>query len=725
MKLNCMIRKGIGLLVPVFVLMMPVSADEGMWLLPLLEELNMDRMEQLGCELTAETICSSDGISMKNAIGTLDHGSCTAGLISGDGLILTNHHCGEDEIQSHSSPDKDYLSDGFWAMSLEDELPNPGKTISFVVRMEDVTERVLAMVHQEMTESERENKIEEVSAKIIEENTGDTHFEAFVLPLYEGSIYYLVVMETFRDVRLVAAPPESIGRFGGDTDNWEWPRHNADFCLMRVYTAPDGSPADYAPENIPYHPASYLPVSMEGYNENDFAMVMGFPGSTSRYLTSARVREIAEVENTNRIRIRKAALELIEKDMSANDRVRIQYSAKQSRLSNYYKYSIGQNRCIFQLKVAERRKVQEEEFNSWMQQDSIRLEKYLGITGEMEEVIKERREMENALSYLEEVFLLHKAVEIYDFAASALPLYFRGLRSGDGSEGEEEMIRDLKDEGTVFFRDFNIGTDRKVASALINQYARWVEPIYFPGIFSTVYKKYRGDIDRYLEHLYNKSIFTDPSRFEKFLENPQQKKLINDLAFNGAFALYSTYFQVMDQAEELDERYARASRSYLQGLMEMYPDSNFYPDANSTLRLSYGSICGYRARDAVQYDYFTTLAGVMEKEDTTKRDFNVPALLKELYREKNYAPYSPDSSMKVCFLTNLDTSGGNSGSPVLNARGEIIGLNFDGNWESMSGDIIYEPQYQRSICVDIRYILFLIDRYGGARHLIEEMDLHD
>jgi len=720
---NCMISKGVGFLVILFQLM-PVNADEGMWLLPLLQELNMEKMEKMGCELSADQIYNHDSISLKDVIGSLDHGSCTAGLISKEGLLLTNHHCGEDEIQSHSTTEHDYLSDGFWAMSMQEELPNPGKSVSFVVRMEDVTARITAMINHEMTESERDSEIEDVSGKIIEEATENTHYEAFVLPFYEGNIFYLVVLETFTDVRLVAAPPESIGRFGGDTDNWEWPRHNADFCLMRIYTAPDGSPADYSPENIPYRAKSYLPISMEGYSENEFALVMGFPGTTQRFLTSARVREIAEIENANRIRIRKVALELIEKDMLADDRVRIQYTAKHSHLSNYYKYSIGQNRSIYRLNVKERRKSQEEEFEHWIRKDSLREEKYKDVIGEMEEVIRERKEMENALHYLEEVFLLHKAIEVYDFASSALPLYFNGLGFSD-NDNEEDLISEMNDRAEDFFKDFSPATDHKIASELISQYAQQVDPLYFPGFFSSIYSKFKGDIESYLDNLYQKSVFTDESRFKKFIKNPKHKILLKDPAFLGAFAAYNTYFQILEEYEDLEVRYLIASRKYQEGLMKMYPDSSFYPDANSTLRLSYGSISSYDPRDAVQYDYYTTLTGVMEKEDPGNRDFRVPEMLKSLYREKSYEPYSRDSIMKVCFLTNLDTSGGNSGSPVLNARGEVIGLNFDGNWESMSGDIIYEPDFQRSICVDIRYILFLVDKFAGAGHLIEEMNLHD
>jgi len=402
-----------------------IQADEGMWLVPLIKDLNLERMQEMGLELEAEDIYSLEKPSLKDVIGSLDYGGCTAEIISSEGLIITNHHCGEDEIQFHSTPEHDYLTNGFWAMTREEELPNPGKTISFVIRMENVTEKILGMVHLEMTEAEREAEINNSSEALISEAVEGTHYEAVVIPLYEGDKYFLVVMETFKDVRLVGAPPESIGSFGGDKDNWEWPRHNADFCLMRIYTGPDGTPAEFAPENIPYKPAQWLPISLSGYDQDDFSMVMGFPGRTDRYATSSEISEIKEIENRNRIKIRKEALDLMMEDMEESDRVRIQYTAKHSRLSNYYKYSIGQNLSFDKLGVIEKRKLQEVRFTQWVSEDDSREEAFGDALTEINSVVSERTVMENALSYLEEMFLLHKAVEVFDFATVAFPFFSR------------------------------------------------------------------------------------------------------------------------------------------------------------------------------------------------------------------------------------------------------------------------------------------------------------
>lgn len=722
-NLRRMILRSLHMILVLLLLAGPLDADEGMWLLPLIEDLNMNRMEEMGLTLTAEDIYSINNSSLKDVVGALDYGSCTAELISAEGLILTNHHCVEDEIQNYTTPARDYLRDGFWAAESKDELPNPGKTISFIVRMENVSEQILGLVHDEMTERERDESIGIQSRKIIDQAVEGTHYEANVLSFFGGNEYYLVLMETFRDIRLVGAPPESIGRFGFDRDNWEWPRHNADFSLMRIYTGPDGKPAEYSMENIPYRPSRSLAISLGGYEENDFAFILGFPGTTHRFSTSDRIREIRDIENSNRIKIRDRALGLIMEEMLINDRIRIQYSTKYSNLSNYYKYSRGQNISIRNLKIIERKQAQEEKLRHWIAQDSSRIERYGGMLTGISKTIEERKEMENALSFLEEMFLLHKATEMIGFAGEARSLYFYELGYTSDENRKKEIVAELKASGDKFFKDFNPGLDKRIAMDLIGLYSVEVDPLYYPYFYSTLMSEFDGEVDDYLDHVYSKSVFADSLRFRKFIAKPRFRKLKKDPGFLLAFSLLSKYVNILYEYEELDEKLVREERRYIMALREMYPDSTFYPDANSTLRLTYGSIKGYRGQDAVYYDHRTTLSGVFEKEDPGSREYSVPGRLRELYNTRDYNPWIKSDTMPVCFLTDNDITGGNSGSPVLNERGELIGLAFDGNWESMSGDIIYEKGKQRTICVDIRYILFLIDHYARADHLIGEMNI--
>jgi len=682
-------------------------------------------MVDMGLELSAEDIYSINHASLNDIIGALDYGSCTAELISHQGLILTNHHCVEDEIQNHTTAQHDYLRDGFWAKTYEDELPNPGKTISFFVRMENVTERVTGLVHDEMTEQERDESIEKIAREVIHENTEGNHYEGRVVPLFGGNDYYLILMETFRDIRLVGAPPESIGRFGFDTDNWEWPRHNADFSLMRIYTGPDGKPADYAIENIPYRTEKCLPISLEGYKENDLALVIGFPGTTSRYVSADRVKEVVEIDNTNRIRIRGKALELIMENMLADDRVRIKYSAKYSNLSNYYKYSQGQNLCIRNLRVIERREKHEQALQEWIQADSTRIARYGDMMDQISQVVEERKEIENALSYMEEMFLAHKATELIGFAAEGRSLYFLELGYSGDSQNRKELLDELAETGIEFFKDFDPGLDKRIAVEMIALFTENVDPLYYPYFYSDLMGEYEGDIQHFLDDIYKKSFFADEESFQNFLRKPRFRKLNKDPAFQLALSIFSRYISILYEYKELDERMWKAERLYVEATRKMYPDSLFYPDANSTLRLSYGKVKGYKGNDATYYDFITTLSGVMEKEDPSDREFFVPSKLKDLYGEHDYGKWIEQDTMPVCFLTDNDIAGGNSGSPVLNARGEIIGLAFDGNWEAMSGEMIYEKHKQRCINVDIRYILFLMDKYAGAGHLIEEMSILD
>lgn len=713
----------IRLIVLSLLICFPARADEGMWLLPLLEELNMTDMQGMGLKLSADEIFSTDHASLKDAVGALDHGACTAEIISPDGLIITNHHCGYSEIQSHSSVTHDYLSDGFWAMNRQEELPNPEKTISFLVSMKDVTTNIEEALNDQMTEQERKDRIEQVSTGIIGEATEGTHYEGFVYPFYDGNKYYLFILETFRDVRLVGAPPSSIGKFGDDTDNWVWPRHTGDFSLFRIYTAPDGEPADYHPDNIPYHPRRYLPVSLKGIKKEDFTMIMGFPGTTFRYMTSGEIIERASIANTIRINVGGIALSLMKEDMRSDDRIRIQYSDKYAAYSNYWKYSRGENTSIEKLGVLQRQKALEERFAEWINQDSRRVEKYGEVLGQISTAIENRRKYAWPKAYLEEVFLLYKPVEYLEFAMASFPLYLALAGNEEFAEDKDSLVTALRNEAEKYFRDYNPGTDKKIAAALLENYAENVNPLFQPYFVNEIRQKWEGDYMAYADHIFSESIFTDRDRFSKFLDRPKLKTFEKDPVFDAARMLLIKYYELDDNYQEYSADFDRNRRLYIEGIMEMISDSTFYPDANSTLRLTYGRIVDYYPRDAVHFDYFTTLAGVMEKEDALNPEFRVSEKLKQLYVARDYGRYGIDSIMPVCFITNNDITGGNSGSPVLNANGELIGLAFDGNWEAMSADIDYEPALQRCICVDIRYVLFIIDKFASAGHLIKEMQI--
>ena len=697
-----------------------VCADEGMWLLSLVEQLNMDEMTELGLELTAEQIYSINNASLKDAVGALDGGSCTAELISPEGLLLTNHHCGYDEIQYHSTVESDYLKNGFWAMTRDEELPNEGKSITFLVRMEEVTDRILPELNDEMTGEERYSKIRSLSGMITSEATGGTHYEARVRSMYGGNRFFLFVSETFLDVRLVGAPPESIGKFGGDTDNWVWPRHTGDFSLFRVYTGPDGKPADYNPDNIPLKPKHYLPVSLEGYRKGDFTMVLGYPGNTDRYITSWEVKELLEVTHPNRIRIRGIKQEIQMADMLADPKVRIQYASKYSRSSNYWKYSIGQSKGLTNLGVVEEKQAQEEAFSQWVQKDQQREEEYGDALEDIRKAILGRRELQSAFQYLLEA--VYQGMESVYFARNLREME-RVLASPEEDPAEvAAMVQSLREISENFYKDYNPATDKKVMAAMIRLLLEDMEEEYLPSNILEVRTRYKGNVEKYVDQYFKKSFVVDQGRFNAFMDGPTLKVLRKDPAYQAMIASQKI-FEIRGLLAEFDGPYSTGSRLYLKGLMEMYPERDFYPDANSTMRLNYGTVGDYLARDAVLYQHFTTLKGVMEKEVPGDPEFHVPGKLKEIYLAGNFGPYGQDGRLRVCFTTNNDITGGNSGSPVINGEGELIGLAFDGNWEAMSGDVAFEPEIQKCINVDIRYVLFIIDKFAGAGHLIEEMKL--
>jgi len=698
-----------------------VRADEGMWLLSLIQQINMDEMTEMGLELSAEDIYSINQASLKDAVGALDYGSCTAELVSPEGLILTNHHCGYGEIQSHSSMENNYLKNGFWAMTRDEELPNEGKTISFLVRMEEVTDRVMSQLDQEMGPQERQAAIRAVAGQLKDEAVKDTHYDAYVHSMFQGNRYFLFVTETYLDVRLVGAPPESIGKYGADTDNWMWPRHTGDFAMFRVYTGPDGKPAEYSPENIPLESKHHLPISLSGYKKDDFAMVLGFPGSTDRYMTSWEVQSLLDITHPTRIKIRGLKQEIMMKDMEADESIRIKYASKYSRSSNYWKYSIGQSQGLRNLNVVEKKRALEEEFTNWVQSDPQRQEKYGGALEMIREGVQESRDAEYAWQHLLEG--AYQGMESIGAARNLMQL--QQMLDDDEVDQEEleKVIAGLRERADDFFKDYNLETDKKVSEAMLGLLLEDLDEQYQPAFIREIDEKYRGKVDRYLKKYFRKSFVVDREAYMEFLDDPDLKTLEKDPAFEAASSLMKSIQGLRGSMMASDTRINKGGRKFIAGLIEMNPEKDFYPDANSTMRLTYGTVGDYEPRDAVLYYHYTTLEGVMEKEDPTEYEFTVTDKLKELYETKDYGPYGEDGIMKVCFTTNNDITGGNSGSPVINGRGELIGIAFDGNWEAMSGDVAFETELQKCINVDIRYVLFVIDKYAGATHLVDEMTL--
>ncbi|TAJ14872.1 S46 family peptidase [Marinilabiliaceae bacterium JC017] len=696
-----------------------VRADEGMWLLPLIQKLNINKMQEMGLKLSAEDIYSINQSSLKDAVVIFGRG-CTGELISDKGLILTNHHCGYGSIQALSSVEHNYLEDGFWAKTTEEELPAPGLTITFMKRMEDVTDRITADLTDEMSEADRAAKISEVSEAIVKEAEEGNHYKAMVEDYFEGNQYFLIIYETFEDIRFVGAPPSSIGKFGHDTDNWMWPRHTGDFSMFRVYCGPDGKPAPYAKENKPYKPVHHLPVSLKGVEMNDFAMTIGYPGSTSRYLTSWGITERMDVINQSRIKPRGIKQEIWNEDMMASEKVRIQYASKYSRSSNYWKNSIGMNRGLTKLNVIAKKQAIEADFTKWVNASADRKAEYGEILDGLKKAYADRAPFMMATYFLRECML--SGTEVLSFSLAA-----RELEKALEDEKEEAItaaVEKLKETGAAFYKDYYPETDRKVMAAMLKLYFDDIAHKFHPDFYVMVSKKYKGDFTAYANDVFKKSIFTSEASFNAFLENPKLKTLQKDLAFTAGKSVLNLYRELYGQLKETSANIHKDNRLFIDGLMKMQANKVFYPDANFTMRLSYGSVGNYEPKDAVVYKHYTTIEGIMEKEDPNNYEFVVPEKLKELYNNKDYGQYADEAGyMPVCFTTNNDITGGNSGSPVINANGELFGLAFDGNWEAMSGDVAFETELQKCINVDIRYVLFIIDKYAGATNLINEMTL--
>ena len=698
----------------------PVSkADEGMWI-PLLINKNIAEMQEMGLKLTAEDIYNVNNSSMKDAITIFGRG-CTGEIISPEGLLLTNHHCGYGSIQKVSTPEANYLDDGFWAMNKGEEIPVEGLTVQFLDYMEDVTDKVLDGITPDMTESERNKLIKEHSNEISGNITKDSHLSVRVVSFYGGNDYYLFVYETFTDIRLVGTPPESIGKFGADTDNWMWPRHTGDFSMFRVYTAPDGSPATYAEENVPLKSKHFLPINIAGVEQDDFAMIMGYPGGTDRFLSSFGVEQAIDITNPTVVKIREEKLATFRVGMDADEAVRLQYATKHAHTANYWKYFIGQTKGLKRLNVKGKKQQEEADFQNWLDSNPSEKEKYgdaLILIGEAYDVLDQYA---LAQTYFREA--IYRGSEILGYAYK----YSRLSKVLEDKESTKEDIEKSANRllGGVdnYFKDYNEPIDHNLFAAMMQMYHENVPLDQQPAYLLKMDKKFKGDYNKYADFMFSKSMFASKDKVEAFLSNPNKKKLDKDPAMIAVDAFFNNYRATSSKMKDADEKLAKGHRLYIAGLQAMNPDKNYSPDANFTMRLSYGTVQDYYPADAIHYEYFTTMDGIMQKEDPDNWEFIVPAKLKELYEAKDYGQYGEGDVMKVCFLTDHDITGGNSGSPVINGNGELIGLAFDGNWEAMSGDIAFEPELQRTINVDIRYVMFIVDKFAGATNLIEEMTL--
>ena len=698
-----------------------ILADEGMWLPLLVKRLNHADMKKLGCKLTAEEIYDVNKSSLKDAVVMLSGGSCTAEAISSEGLLLTNHHCGYEAIQSNSTVEHDYLTDGFYAKSKADELPSGGITASFLIRIEDVSKRILAELTPSMTEAERTAKVRELTKAIQAEATEGTHYDAAVRGFFDGNEYYLFVYETFTDVRLVGAPPESVGKFGGDTDNWMWPRHTGDFSLLRVYAGPDNKPAEFSTENVPYKPRHFFPISLDGVKEDDFTMVMGYPGRTDRYLTSYGVQMALDVSNPAVVKIRDKKLKLMKEDMDASTEIRIKYAANYAQTANYWKYFIGQTEQLKNNNVVEKKRDLENKFSAWVTQDPQRQTEYGSALKDIESAYAGLREVTVNRTYLNEAIIRGAGMPFFAYQmAQMAPLIADSSNPGALSAA----IAEIRPEGEMFYKDYNLPTDRKLLAAMLEMFYKDIPASQQPAILDSIYKAFNGDFMAYANDVYNRSVFSSLERFNAFLDAPSVQVLENDPAVELSDAFLSNYTaKFRPKISEVQARLDKGNRLFVAGLRVMMPEKKFYPNANSTMRLTYGQVKEYDPRDAVEYEEYTTLRGVMEKEDPTNPEFVVPTRLKSLYKATDYGMYAENGELHTCFISTNDITGGNSGSPVINGKGHLIGCAFDGNWEAMSGDIFFEDQIQRTISVDIRYILFLIDKLGDAGHIVDEMQL--
>ena len=697
----------------------PVRADEGMWLLPLLEKMNSGRMTELGFEITPQEIYDLNNTSLKDAIVIFGNG-CTGEIVSDQGLLFTNHHCGYAAIQQLSSVEHNYLKDGFWAMNTDEELYAEGLTVSFLESFTDVTDQVEKALKKCKGQEDMIKALDKLEGKLCKKAGCDDKFIVGRLTsFYGGNTYYFIVYKIFRDIRLVGTPPSSIGKFGADTDNWMWPRHTGDFSIFRVYADKDNNPADYSEDNVPYSPERHLRISLAGYEEGSPAMIMGYPGTTNRFMTASELAEQRE-RNEVAIKVRTVRQDVLMADMQADPKIMIQYASKYAGSSNGWKKWIGMNETFAKLGVQDRRAEEEVAFTEWVNAGGQeRIDRYGDALKNIDEAVAGRKADNLLAAYLRESL---GSIELVNVSAYG-GMIKEALDKKDQEKKDAELAS-IEAALENFYKDYSMPTDKKVAVAMISLLKESIPAEELPSFYQEIDSCFGGDINAFVEDLYSKSLYTSLDKVKAAADAADVSALTDDPACKVLLSYIKSYNPHQQALIEYAEQFAQGKKDYIAGTLEMREGEAIYPDANFTMRLTYGTVLPYYPRDAVFYNYYTTLKGVMEKEDPSNWEFVVPEKLKELYEAKDFGRYANDKGeMPVAFISNLDITGGNSGSPIMNGRGELIGLAFDGNWESMSGDIIFEPELQRCISVDIRYVLFIIEKYGGATNLIEELDI--
>ena len=697
----------------------PVRADEGMWLLPLLEKMNSGRMTELGFEITPQEIYDLNNTSLKDAIVIFGNG-CTGEIVSDQGLVFTNHHCGYAAIQQLSSVEHNYLKDGFWAMNTDEELYAEGLTVSFLESFTDVTDQVEKALKKCKGQEDMIKALDKLEGKLCKKAGCDDKFIVGRLTsFYGGNTYYFIVYKIFRDIRLVGTPPSSIGKFGADTDNWMWPRHTGDFSIFRVYADKDNNPADYSEDNVPYSPERHLRISLAGYEEGSPAMIMGYPGTTNRFMTASELAEQRE-RNEVAIKVRTVRQDVLMADMQADPKIMIQYASKYAGSSNGWKKWIGMNETFAKLGVQDRRAEEEVAFTEWVNAGGQeRIDRYGDALKNIDEAVAGRKADNLLAAYLRESL---GSIELVNVSAYG-GMIKEALDKKDQEKKDAELAS-IEAALENFYKDYSMPTDKKVAVAMISLLKESIPAEELPSFYQEIDSCFGGDINAFVEDLYSKSLYTSLDKVKAAVDAADVSALTDDPACKVLISYIKSYNPHQQALIEYAEQFAQGKKDYIAGTLEMREGEAIYPDANFTMRLTYGTVLPYYPRDAVFYNYYTTLKGVMEKEDPNNWEFVVPEKLKELYEAKDYGRYANEKGeMPVAFIGNLDITGGNSGSPIMNGRGELIGLAFDGNWESMSGDIIFEPELQRCISVDIRYVLFIIEKLGGATNLIDELDI--